>query len=45
MTADRTVTATFAQGITVVAPNGGEILRRNRTATIRWSYLGTRARR
>ena len=40
MTADRTVAATFSQGITVGAPNGGEILRKNKTATIRWSYLG-----
>lgn len=40
MTAARTVRATFSRGITVSAPNGGEILGRNTLATIRWSYLG-----
>ncbi|MHB8835966.1 MAG: InlB B-repeat-containing protein [Candidatus Methylomirabilia bacterium] len=40
MTADRTVVATFSQGITVSAPNGGEALKRNKSYTIRWSYLG-----
>jgi uncharacterized repeat protein (TIGR02543 family) len=40
MTADRTVTAAFSRGITVTAPNGGESLRKTKTATISWSYLG-----
>ena len=40
MTAARTVTATFSQGITVSVPNGGETWKKKTTATIRWSYLG-----
>jgi hypothetical protein len=41
LTADRFVTASFAQGITVVAPNGGEVWTRNSTYTISWTYLGS----
>jgi len=40
MTAARTVTATFSQRIKVRFPDGGETLKRNKTCTIRWSYLG-----
>lgn len=40
MTADKSVTATFTQYITVTAPNGGGSWSRGTTHTIRWTYAG-----
>ena len=41
MTAVKTVTATFTQGLTVTVPNGGESWKRGSSYTIRWTYAGT----
>lgn len=40
MTADRTVAAAFSKWIVASVPNGGETLKKNKTYTIRWSFLG-----
>lgn len=41
MNADKTVTATFTQYITVTVPNGGERWTRGTTQTIKWTYAGS----
>jgi len=41
MNADKTVTATFTQYITVTVPNGSESWTRGTTQTITWQYAGS----